>query len=71
MSNILIYLRAVVLNLFERKFGGTLEGKKETVFAFFSIFKDLAAHLDKFDGTLVHRGTPVEKHCLRVWITRR
>ncbi len=26
---------------------------------------DLAAHLDEFDGTLVRRGTPVEKH----WIT--
>jgi hypothetical protein len=26
---------------------------------------DLAAHLDEFDGTLVHRGTPVEKHCRR------
>jgi hypothetical protein len=23
---------------------------------------DLAAHLDEFDGTLVRRGTPVEKH---------
>jgi hypothetical protein len=26
----------------------------------------LAAHLAKFDGTLVRRGTPVEKHCSRV-----
>jgi hypothetical protein len=27
-------------------------------------FYDFAAHLEKFDGTLVRRGTPVEKHCL-------
>jgi hypothetical protein len=26
---------------------------------------DLVAHLDEFDGTLVRRGTPVEKHCDR------
>ncbi len=24
---------------------------------------NLAAHLEEFDGTLVRRGTPVEKHC--------
>jgi hypothetical protein len=32
----------------------------------------LAAHLEKFDGTLVRRGTPVEKHCRggqTFWIT--
>jgi hypothetical protein len=28
---------------------------------------DLAAHLDEFDGTLVRRGTPVEKHCSTEW----
>jgi hypothetical protein len=27
---------------------------------------DLAAHLDEFDGTLVRRGTPVEKHCSKL-----
>jgi hypothetical protein len=25
---------------------------------------DMAAHLDEFDGTLVRRGTLVEKHCI-------
>jgi hypothetical protein len=25
-------------------------------------FKDSTAHPEKFDGTLVFRGTPVEKH---------
>jgi len=29
----------------------------------FRVFKDLAAHLKILPGTLVCRGTPVEKHC--------
>jgi hypothetical protein len=28
-------------------------------------FYDFAANLEKFDGTLVRRGTPVEKHCYK------
>ncbi len=32
-------------------------------FSVFCDIYDLAAHLDEFDGTLVRRGTPVEKHC--------
>ena len=32
----------------------------------FSVFEDFAAHLKKFYGTLVCRGTPVEKHCSRL-----
>jgi hypothetical protein len=35
-----------------------------------STIKDLAAHTEKFDGTLVFCGTPVEKHCAR-WIEYR
>jgi hypothetical protein len=31
---------------------------------------NLAAHLDEFDGTLVRRGTPVEKHCSTPWANR-
>ncbi len=27
--------------------------------------QDLAAHIEKFNGTLVHRGTPDEKNCPR------
>jgi len=27
------------------------------------VFQNLAAQLKKFHGTLVRRGTPVEKHC--------
>jgi hypothetical protein len=33
-------------------------------------FKDLAAHLEKFGGTLVRHGTPVEKHCNIYWKNR-
>jgi hypothetical protein len=29
------------------------------------MFQDLAAHIQKFNGTLVRRGTPVEKNCPR------
>jgi hypothetical protein len=35
-------------------------GKNIAVFAYF--LKDLAAHQEKFDSTLVRHGTPVEKH---------
>jgi hypothetical protein len=28
-------------------------------------FYDLAAHQEKFDGTIMRNGTPVEKHCFR------
>jgi hypothetical protein len=31
-------------------------------------FKDLAAHLEKFGGTLVRHGTPFEKHSNRQMI---
>jgi hypothetical protein len=57
---------------FENKFGGTPKCKKETkmmkillVLHTFLTFYDFAAHLEKFDGTLVRRGTPVEKHCYK------
>ncbi len=33
--------------------------------------KDLAAHLEKFSGTLVRRGTPVEKHCTSVSLSEQ
>ena len=37
--------------------------ENSTVFTYFKVFQDLAAHLKRFHGTLVCRGTPVEKHC--------
>jgi hypothetical protein len=55
---------------FENKFGGTHKCKKETNMLKIQLFLDtLCDNLRfggtprKFDETLVHRGTPVEKHC--------
>jgi hypothetical protein len=55
---------------FENKIGGTPWCKKtkmKNIWLFFCILswtfiKDLAAHPEKINGTLVRRGTPVEKH---------
>ncbi len=69
---------------FENKLGGTPKFKKEAkmmkvqlfmLFMLFMLFvfslmtfKDLAAHLEKFGGTLVRHGTPFEKHSNRQMI---
>ncbi len=61
--------RACGTLIFEEGFGGTPRRIKLTKIMTIwlpcklsSKFKDSAAHFEKFDGTLVRRGTPVEKH---------
>ncbi len=57
-----------------QEFGGTLAENltkilRKVLFFYMlcSVFQDLAAHLREFRGTLMCRGTPVEKHCSRVF----
>ncbi len=41
--------------------------KKNDIFCIlYQALYNFAAHLEEFDGTLVRRGTPVEKHCSRI-----